>query len=86
MEILSPFMALANKKADADTLINQLPTQPIQREHIQTFHSYSGNTNGNSFEVINTSKSNLTNPFDKFPPKRFSNQNSSNASFTKKPY
>jgi hypothetical protein len=79
-------MALANKKADADTLINQLPTQSIQREHIQTFHSYSSNTNGNSFEVINASKSNLTNPFDKFAPKKYTNQNSSNTSFAKKPY
>jgi hypothetical protein len=76
-------MVLANKKADADTLINQLP---MQREHIQTFHSYAGNQNGTSFEVINTSKSNLTSPFDKFAPKRFSNQSSSNTSFTKKPY
>lgn len=73
---------MANKKTDADTLINQLPNQ---REHIQTFHSYTGNPNGNSFEA-NTSKSNLTNPFEKFAPKRYSQQNSSNTSFVKKPY
>jgi hypothetical protein len=74
-------MVLANKKGDADTLINQLP---LQREHIQTFHSYAGNQNSTSFEVRNASKSNLTSPFDNFAPKRFSNQSSSNTSFAKK--